>query len=52
MKTVKITMLMDIEDNFLDDIKKITHHADYLIDMNENPEILSVYDVTVEEKNN
>ena len=47
MAKVKIEMYLEIEDDFLDDIKKIEHHAEYLLDLESYPEIKSVYDVRV-----
>lgn len=49
MKKVKITMYFDVEENCLEEIKKFEHHADYLLNLNEYPEINSVYGVKVEE---
>ena len=48
---VEITMQMEIEDNFIDEIKKIEHHADYLLDLDSYPEIKSVFNVKVKEDN-
>ena len=49
MKKVKITMYFDVEENCLEEIKKLEHHADYLLNLDEYPEINSVYGVKVEE---
>lgn len=47
--TVKVSMLMEIEDSHLDDLSKITHHIDYLIDMDNWSDIIkSVSDVKIE----
>ena len=45
---VKVQMNLEIEDDFLDEIKKIEHHAEYLLDLESYPEILTVYGVKVE----
>lgn len=47
MKTVKVTMYLDITDSSMEYIKKIEHHAEYLLDL-DNPDLLSVYGVKVE----
>lgn len=49
MKKVKITMYVDVEENCLEEIKKLERHADYLLNLDEYPEIHSVYGVKVEE---
>ena len=49
MKKVKITMYFDVDENYLEEIKKLEHHADYLLNLDEYPEINSVYGVKVEE---
>ena len=49
MKKVKITMYFDVDENCLEEIKKLEHHADYLLNLDEYPEINSVYGVKVEE---
>ena len=49
MKKVKITMYFDVEENGMEEIKKLEHHAEYLLSLDEYPEIKSVYGVRVEE---
>ena len=49
IKKLKVEMYLDVEEDFVDEIKKITHHADYLLDLESYPEIKSVYGVTVKE---
>lgn len=49
MKAIKVEMTMAVEDNFVDQAKVWEHHAEYLLDLDSHPEILSVYDVTVNE---
>ena len=51
MKTVKITMYLNIDETAMDEIKKLEHHAEYLLDLDNHPEIESVYGVTVTEEN-
>lgn len=49
MKQLKVTMYFEVEDNALEEIKKVENHAEYLLSLEEYPEIKSVYGVTVEE---
>lgn len=44
---IKVEMYMDIDSTALDSIKKIEHHAEQLLDLENYPEIKSVYGVTV-----
>lgn len=44
-------MNMEIDSNGLDELKKITHHAEFLLDNDSYPEIQTVREVTVEPKN-
>lgn len=46
---VKVEMLMGISDDSLEEIKKLEHHAEYLLDLENYPEIKSVSDVKVVE---
>lgn len=50
MKKVKITMCFEIEENAMEEIKKLEHHVEYLLNLEEYPEIISVYGVKVEEE--
>lgn len=50
MAIVKVEMYLEIEDDFVSDIKKIEHHADYFLDLDSYPEIKSVYGVKVKEE--
>ena len=52
MKTVKVTMYFEIADdeNAMEEIKKLEHHAERLLDLDSYPEIKSVYGVKVEEE--
>jgi len=53
MKTVKLTAYLNIEDDALDEIKKIQHHAEYFFNLEEySKEIESVYGITIEEDSN
>lgn len=49
MKTIKVEITMDVEDGFIAQAKAWERHAEYLLDLDSRPEILSVYDVTVNE---
>ena len=49
IKKLKVEMYLDVEEDSVDEIKKMTHHADYLLDLESYPEIKSVYGVTVKE---
>lgn len=51
MKKVKVTMYFDVDENGMEEIKKLEHHAEYLLDLDNYPEIESVYGVKVEEEN-
>ena len=46
-KTVKVTIYLDVEEDEITSIEKITHHAEYLLDLDNHPEIKSVYGVEV-----
>ncbi len=50
----KVTISMDvyIDDDAVDEFKKITHHIDRLIDVNEWPEISSISNVQVIDEDN
>lgn len=53
MKTIEVTMKMDIDEDSYDELKRIIdHHADYLLDLISYPEIHSVYGAKVEEIDN
>ena len=49
MRKVKVTMYFEIEETAMEEMKKLEHHADYILDLEAYPEIKSVYDVQVEE---
>lgn len=49
MKVIKLEMFLAVEDEAVEEIKKIEHHIDYLIDFENYPEIKSVFGVKVEE---
>lgn len=50
MKTVKVEMYIDVEDQAgIDAIKVWEHHVEYGIDTNSYPEIKSINGVTVSE---
>lgn len=48
-KTLVLTMKLEVEENKVDEIKKLEHHAEYLLDLDNYPEIKAVSDVTVSE---
>lgn len=48
-KTFKVSMLIEIEDGSAEDLKKVSHHADWLLNLDIWPEIQRVSNVTVEE---
>lgn len=50
MKTLKIIMYLDVEENGVEEIKKLEHHVDYILNLDEYPEIKSVHNVKVEEE--
>ena len=47
MKNVKVVMYFEVEETGLEEIEKLEHHADYLLNLDEYPEIKSVYGVEV-----
>lgn len=47
MKTVKFEIMMEVEDGAIDNIKKLEHHADYLLDLYSYPEIHTIHDCKV-----
>lgn len=49
-KIVKVEMYLELDDAGLENIRKVTHHAEYLLDLDAWPEIKSVYGVKVEEQ--
>lgn len=46
---VKIEMFVDIEADKMEELKRIEHHAEYLLNLEEYPEIKTVYGVKVTE---
>lgn len=44
-KNVKVTMYLEVDEDKVDDVCKITHHAEYFLDLDSWPEIKSVYGV-------
>lgn len=49
MAKVKVTMYFDVpNEEDIEELEKLEHHADYILNLDEYPEIASVYDVTVE----
>ncbi len=44
---VKIEIYADIDISDFEELKQIEHHADYLLDLENYPEIKSVYSVSV-----
>lgn len=51
MKVVTITMNMEIDDDFLEELKGIIgHHTERLLSLEEYPEIHSIFDGKVEEE--
>lgn len=51
MAKVKVEMYMEVEDNSIEEVKKLEHHMEYLLNLDEYPEIKCVYGVTVTEEN-
>ena len=50
MKEVKITLCCSIEDDFRDELASIIdHNIEYLLDLDGNPEIHSVYNAEMED---
>ena len=50
MAKVKVIMFFEVDDQYVDEVKKLEHHADWLLDLESYPEIKSVYGVTVSEE--
>ena len=50
MYQVEISMILDVKtEEAVDELKKLTHHVDRLLDLNSWPEIDCVHHVTVKE---
>ena len=49
LKTLKLSMLLDVDEDKVDEILKLTHHIDYLVDLDSFPEIKGVSNVMIEE---
>lgn len=49
-KILTVTMNLEVEDGAIDELKKIEHHADCLLNLDEYPEILNVSNVKVKEE--
>lgn len=49
MKVIKLEMFLAVEDEAVEEIKKVEHHVEYLIDLDNYPEINSVFGVKVEQ---
>lgn len=47
MSRIVVSMELEIEEGSFEDIKKIEHHADWLLSLNDWPEIKSVQNVNV-----
>lgn len=52
MAKIKFEIMMEVDDNFTEEAKTWEHHAESLLDLDEYPEVKSVYDckVTVEKE--
>ena len=50
MKEIVLQCTLHVPDDQADNLKRLTHHVDELLDLDEWPEIRGVSDVTVEEK--
>lgn len=48
-KEIKLTMNLTIDADSLDELKRLEHHIEELLDLDNWPEIKSVYGVEVEE---
>lgn len=44
---VKLDVLMDVDEFGIEEIEKLTHHIEYLLDLDSYPEIKSVFNVNV-----
>jgi hypothetical protein len=50
MRTIEVKFLMEVEDNAVEEVKKsVDHHIERLIDLENWPEIKSVYHATAKE---
>ena len=53
MKTIEVTMKMNIDEDSYNELKRIiNHHIDYLLDLDSYPEIHCVYGAKVSEIDN
>lgn len=48
MTKIVVTMSMDVDDDYTDNLKKLEHHIEHLVDVGNYPEIKSIYDVKVD----
>lgn len=49
LSNIKLSMSLQTNNDSIEQFKKLEHHIDYLLDLDNWPEIESVYDVVVEE---
>lgn len=47
---VTITLQAEIDADYFDELKRIEHHAEYLLDLENHPEIHQVWGVHVEKQ--
>lgn len=47
MKVIKLEMFIEVDDDAVEEIKKVEHHVDYLLDFENYPEIKSVFGVKI-----
>lgn len=50
MKTIKLEMFLEVDDNGVEEVKKLEHHIDWLLNLGEYPEIKSVFGVKVSDE--
>ena len=44
---VKMDLMMEVDESAIKEIEKLTHHIEYLLDLDSYPEIKSVFNVNV-----
>lgn len=48
-KNIKLGMILEVDESKVEELKQLTHHIDWLLDLDSFPEIKSVSEVEMEE---
>lgn len=46
-QTLELKMVLEVDENAVEELKKLEHHIDYLLDLDNFPEIKTVRNVAV-----